>query len=93
MERDSEERSVAGDNKRNSIHSDWSDLILIDEEAEYGRIQRPDMRPCTSHNPPAAPIAETVSVPPYTSTNVHKTVKKLHLFHILPNQIIGEVGM
>ena len=35
MDRDSEERSVVGDNKRKSIHSDWSDLISIDEEAEY----------------------------------------------------------
>ena len=35
MERDSEERSVVGDNKRNSTHSDQSDLISIDEEAEY----------------------------------------------------------
>ena len=78
MERDSEERSVVGDNKRNSIHSDWCDLILIDEEAEYGRIQRSHIRPCTSNNPPAAPIAETVSVPPSTSANVHKTVKTLY---------------
>ena len=46
MERDSEERSVVGDNKRNSIHSDCSDLISIEEEVEYGRIQRPDIRPC-----------------------------------------------
>ena len=38
MERDSEERSIVGDNKRNSIHTDWSDLILIDEEAEYRKI-------------------------------------------------------
>ena len=79
MERDSEERSVVGDNKRNSIHSDWSDLILIDEEVEYGRIQRPNIRPYTSNNPPTAPIAKTVLVPPSTSTNVHKTVKNIIL--------------
>ena len=59
-ERDSEERSVVSDNKRNSIHSDWSDLILIDEEAEYGKIQRPVTRPCASNMPSAAPIPETV---------------------------------
>ena len=57
MERDSEERSVVNNIKRNSIHSDWSDLISIDEEAEYGRIQRPDTRPCASNIPSAAPIA------------------------------------
>ena len=51
MERDSEERSVVNDNKRNSIHSDWSDSISLDEEAEYGRIQGPDTRPCASNIP------------------------------------------
>ena len=84
MERDSEERSVVGDNKRNSIHSDWSDLILIDEEAEYGRIQRPSIRPSTSNNPPTAPIAKTVSVPPSTLTNVHRTVKSIILMSHAP---------
>ena len=79
MERDSQERSVVGDNKRNSINSDWSDLISIDEEVEYRRIQRPDIRPCTSNNLPAAPIAKTVSVPPSASANVHKTVKNIIL--------------
>ena len=79
MERDGEERSVVGDKKRNSIHSDWSDLIAIDEEVKYGRIQRPIIRPCTSNNPPTAPIAETVLVPPSTSPNVHKTVKNIIL--------------
>ena len=73
-----EERSVVGDNKTNSIHSDWSVLILIDEEVEYGRIQRPSIRPCTSNNPLTAPIAKTVLAPPSTSTNVHKTVKTLY---------------
>ena len=79
MERDSEERSVVKDNKRNSIHSDWSDLISIDKEVEYGRIQRPNIRPCSSNIPSAAPIAKTVLVPPSSSTNVHKTVKNIIL--------------
>ena len=34
MERE-EEISIIGGNKRNSVDSDWSDLISIDEEAEY----------------------------------------------------------
>ena len=38
MERDSEERSVINDSKRNSVHLDWSDLIPIDVEAEYRRM-------------------------------------------------------
>ena len=35
MERDSEERFVTNDSKRNSVHLDWSDLTLIDVKAEY----------------------------------------------------------
>ena len=38
MEREEEERSIVGGNIGNSIHSDWSDLISIDEEAEYRKI-------------------------------------------------------
>ena len=30
-----EERSIVDSEKRDSIHSDWSDLIPVDEEAEY----------------------------------------------------------
>ena len=39
MERE-EERSIIGSDKRNSIHSDWSDLISVDEVAEYGRVYK-----------------------------------------------------
>ena len=38
MERDSEERSMINWSKRNSVHSDWSDLIPIDVEVEYHKI-------------------------------------------------------
>ena len=38
MERDSEERSMINGSKRNSVHSDWSDLIPRDVEAEYHKI-------------------------------------------------------
>ena len=37
MERDSEERSMINGSKRNSVHSDWSDLIPIDVEVEYAK--------------------------------------------------------
>ena len=40
MEREEVERSIVGGNKRNSYHSDWSDLISIDEEAEYRKIYK-----------------------------------------------------
>ena len=38
MERDSEERSIMDGSKRNSVNSDWNDLIPIDVEAEYCKI-------------------------------------------------------
>ena len=83
MERDSKERSVINDSKRNSIHSDWSNLIPIDVEVEYQRIynirKRPDTRLHTSTVTLAAPVAKGVSVPPSSPVNTHKTVKNIVL--------------
>ena len=88
MERDSEERSVINDSKRNSVHSDWSDLIPIDVEAEYQRIynsrKRPDIRWYTSTVPLAAPVAKAVAVPPTSPANTHKTVKNIVLVPYTP---------
>ena len=71
MKRDSVERSVVNSSKRGSVHSDWSNLILIDVEAEYWRIyrKRPDTRSHTSIVPSAAPVAEAVSIPPSSPAN------------------------
>ena len=88
MERDSEERSVINDSKRNSVHSDWSDLILMDVEAEYQRIynirKRPDTRSYTSTVPSAAPVVEAAAVPPSSPANTHKTVKNIVLVPYTP---------
>ena len=85
MERDSEERSVVGDNKRNSTHSDWSDLILIDEEAEYRKIyksrKRPNTTACTATTS-AAPAAKTTTIPP--TSPAKKTVKNIVLVPYTP---------
>ena len=35
-----EERSIVNSDKRDSIHSDWSDLIPVNEEAEYGKVNK-----------------------------------------------------
>ena len=35
-----EERSIVDSDKRDSIHSDWSDLIPVDEEAEYRKVYK-----------------------------------------------------
>ena len=80
MERDSKERSVVGDNKRNSIHSDWSDLISIDKGAEYRKIyksrKRPNTMACTATTL-AAPAAETATIPP--TSPAKRTVKNIVL--------------
>ena len=86
MERDSEERSVINDNKRNSVHSDWNDLIPMDVEAEYQRIynirNRPDNRSSTV--PSAAPVAKAAVVPPSSPANTHKMVKNIVLVPYTP---------
>ena len=89
MEWDSEERSVINDSKRNSVQSDWSDLIPIDVEAEYWRIynirKRPHARLHTSTVTLAAPVAtKAVSVPPSSPANTHKTVKNIVLVPYTP---------
>ena len=35
-----EERSIINSDKRNSVQSDWSDLISVDEEAEYRKVYK-----------------------------------------------------
>ena len=35
-----EERSIVNNDKRDSIHSDWSDLIPVNEEVEYGKVYK-----------------------------------------------------
>ena len=79
MERDSEERSVMNASKY-SVHSDWSDLILINVEAEYRRIynirERPDTRAHIPTVPSAAPVAKAAAIQPsYPAT--HKAVKNI----------------
>ena len=88
MERDSEERSVINDSKRNCVHLDWSDLILIDVEAEYQRIYNgrkgPDIRLHTSTVPLANPVAKAATVPPSSPANTHKTIKNIVLVPYTP---------
>ena len=87
-ERDSEERSVINNSKRNSVYLDWSDLILIDMEAEYQRIynirERPDTRLCISTVPSDASVAEAAAVSPSSPANTHKTVKNIVLVPYTP---------
>ena len=92
MERDSEERSMMNGSKRNSVHSDWSDLIPIDVEAEYCRIHNirkgPYNKSCASPIPSTAPVTNTVPVPPSSPAETHKAVKNI-LVSYAPNQMNG----
>ena len=40
-----EERSVVNSDKRDSVHSDWSDLIPVNEEVEYERVYKNKKEP------------------------------------------------
>ena len=85
MEREEEERSVVGDNKRNSVHSDRTGLISIDEEAQYRKIYKskkgPNTTACTA-TISAAPAAKTTTIPP--TSPAKKTVKNIVLVPYTP---------
>ena len=85
-QRDSEERSVVNDSIRDSIHWNWSDLVLEDMEAEYQRFynsrKRSDARAHIA-TPSAAPAAKAAAVPP-SSPATHKTIKNIVLVPFTP---------
>ena len=82
MEKDSEERSMINGSKRNSVHSDWSDLIPIDVEAEYHRIHNirkgPYNKSHVSPIPSTAPVTNAVSVPPLPQLKHTRQLKTLY---------------
>ena len=82
MERNSEERSMLNESKRNSVHLDWSDLIPIDVEVEYHTIHNIKRGPYTkswaSPIPSTAPVINAVPVPPSSPAETHKAVKTLY---------------
>ena len=83
MERE-EERSIVGGNERNSVHSDWSDLISIDEEAEYRKIYMSREGPNTTSTATtsAASAIEAAIIPP--ASPAKKTVKNIVLVPYTP---------
>ena len=64
MEREEERSIIAGD-KRNSVHSGWSDLISIDEEAEYRKNYKNRKGPniTSTATPLAASATEAIMIP------------------------------
>ena len=86
IERNSEERSVINESKRDSVHSDWSDLIPINVEAEYCRIHNIRKGPyelCASPMPSAAPVT-TDPAPPSSPAGMHKAGKNIVLVPYTP---------
>ena len=83
MERE-EEKSIMGGDKRNSVHSYWSDLISVDEEAEYGRIYKHRKGPNATSTATtlAASAAKTVIIP--SAFSAKKTVKNIVLVPYTP---------
>ena len=77
-----DEGSVLTDSKRNSIHSNWSDHLLMDKEAKYKRISRSEpniIGVATTSAAPAVEATKRPSIPP-----VKKTVKNIVLVPYKP---------
>ena len=79
-----DERSVSINSKRNSIQSNWSELLLVDKEAEYKRTCRSEpnfIGVATTSTTIASAVATTEksSIPP-----MKKTVKNIVLVPYTP---------
>ena len=79
-----DERSIPNSNKRDSIHSDWSDLISVNEEVGYRKTYKNRSEPniigvATTSADSATQITKKPSVPP-----IKKTVKNTVLVPYTP---------
>ena len=77
-----DEGSVPTNSKRNSIHSNWSDLLSVDEEAEYKRISRSEPNIIGMATTSAASTVEATKRP--SILPVKKTVKNIVLVPYTP---------
>ena len=79
-----EERSIVDSDKRDSIHSDWSDLILVDEEAEYRKVYKNRKGPNAvgAATTLAASTAKATIIP--SAPPAKKTVKSIVLVTYTP---------
>ena len=81
-----DERSIPNSNKRDSIHSNWSDLMPVNEESEYRKIYKNRSEPniigvATTSAASATETTRKPSVPP-----VKKTVQNIVLVLYMPKQ-------
>ena len=87
MERESAERSIVNDSVRNSIHSNWSNLVPVDIESEYRKIYGHRREPDTKAHaatPVTIPPIDVVALPS-ASPATHKTIKNIRLVTMMPN--------
>ena len=74
--------------KRNTVHSDWSDLIPIDVEVEYCKIHNirkgPYNKSHASPIPSIAPVTNAIPVPPSSPAETHKAIKNIVLVPYTP---------
>ena len=90
MERE-EERYIMGGDKRNSVHSDWSDLMSIDEEAEYRKIYKNRKRPNTTSTATTLAASATKAAIIPSASPAKKTVKTLCWCLIHQGQKMGKL--
>ena len=79
-----EERSIIDGDKRDSIHSDWSDLIQVDEVAEYRKVYKNRKGPNTvgAATTLAASTAKATIIP--SAPPAKRTVKNIVLVPYTP---------
>ena len=60
-----DEKSMSTNSKRNSVHSNWSELLSVDEEAEYKRIRNePIIGLASTSTASAGETMKRPSIPP-----------------------------
>ena len=75
-----EEKSVSTTSERDSVHSNWSELLSVDEEAEYKRIRsEPIIGLATTSTASAGETMKRPSIPP-----MNKMVKNIVLVPYTP---------
>ena len=80
-----EERSIIGGDKRNSVHSDWSDLISLDEETEYRKIYKNMKGPNATSTATTSTASATKAIIIPSASPAKKTVKNIVLAPYTPS--------
>ena len=83
MEREEEGSITLGD-KRNSVHSDWNDLISVDEEAEYIKVYKNRKGPNAINTATTFAASATKAAIILAASPAKKTVKNIVLVPYTP---------